>query len=163
VSKDASPTADSGAKIVCRGFPRPLFALGAAIELLHSHQPFAAYPVIAFARTLRGQIARGHYLFAIRGGTLLGYVGWAICKEEIARAWVERRYVPTPAECSEGNTIFPQTYFSRENTATFALYGALRERYDGYNVYGLRQYRDGRERRTFYRAPLPPSGADGAG
>ena len=79
--------------------------------------------------TLRGQITREHYVFGVQEARIVGYVGWALCREEIARVWLERNYAPAFDECQTGDCWVGLTYFAANRRATFALMGHIKQRY----------------------------------
>ena len=149
------PTTFAG--IVCRRFKHPIFAFGATIDLLRSHKPFRDAPFGTYSSIVRGQIARDHYVFAISGNKIVGYVGWAICEEPIAKAWTERRHAPKYNECLSGDCWVGLTYFAQSRKATFAMMGHIKRRYPGFKIYGLRRYQDGHER--FLHTGPRPKGA----
>jgi hemolysin-activating ACP:hemolysin acyltransferase len=140
--------------LVCRRFKNPTIAFGAAVDLLRSHKPFSQAAFGNYASVLRGQIAREHYVFAVQNKLVVGYVGWALCNEEVSRAWTERRHAPKYAECLSGDCWVGLTYFATSRHATFALMGHIKRRYPGYKIYGLRRYQDGRER-FLHTGPRP--------
>ena len=149
-------TASQGepAALVCRRFKNPMIAFGAAVDLLRPHKPFSEATFGTYASVLRGQIAREHYVFAVKNKLVVGYVGWALCSEEVARAWTEQRHAPTYAECLSGDCWVGLTYYATSRQVTFALMGHIKRRYPGYEIFGLRRYQDGRER-FFHTGPRP--------
>jgi hemolysin-activating ACP:hemolysin acyltransferase len=144
------------APLVCRRFKNPMIAFGAAVDLLRLYKPFRQATFGVYASVLRGQIAREHYVFAVQERLVVGYVGWALCNEEVARAWTERRHTPKYAECLSGDCWVGLTYYASSRHVTFALMGHIKRRYPGYKIYGLRRYQDGRER--FFHTGLRPTG-----
>ncbi len=161
----AGPVQPAGAatadQVVCRRFKNPLLAYGAVIDLLRTHKPFSDAPLGTYASNLRGQIAREHYVFAVRNRTIIGYVGWALCSEAVAKAWTERRHAPKYAECINGDCWVGLTYYAQSRHATFAMMGHIKRRYPGFKIYGLRRYQDGRER--FLHTGPRPKGQTAAG
>jgi hypothetical protein len=141
-------------ELVCRRFKNPMVAFGAAVDLLRSHKPFKDAAFGTYASVLRGQIAREHYVFAVQGRLVVGYAGWALCSEEIARAWTEQRYTPKYAECLNGDCWVGLSYFATNRHTTFALMGHIKGCYPGFKIYGLRRYQDGRER-FLHTGPRP--------
>jgi hypothetical protein len=131
-----------------------MVAFGAAIDLLRPHKPFSQAPFGVYASVVRGQIAREHYVFAVQERLIVGYVGWAICEEAIARAWTEQRHAPKYAQCLSGDCWVGLTYYATSRHATFAMMGHIKQRYPGYKIYGLRRYQDGRER-FLHTGPRP--------
>src|SRR5262249_58991386 len=140
-NKQAFPATSGG--VVCRRFKNPALAFGVVVDLLRPHKPFADAPFGTYASILRGQIARGHYVFAVKDGKVIGYVGWAICEEPIAKAWTQRRHAPRYAECLSGDCWVGLTYYAQSRHATFAMMGHIKRRYPGFKIYGLRRYIDG--------------------
>ncbi|MGF9761540.1 hypothetical protein AAII07_40745 [Microvirga sp. 0TCS3.31] len=61
-------------------------ALGIAATYAASHPPFGSYRADKLVGSLAGQVRRGHYLFAVRDGIMVGYAGWALCQPDIAQA-----------------------------------------------------------------------------
>ena len=54
-------------------------------------------------------VERGHYLVVLHGEQVVGYLGYALCDERIAQAWLEGRYVPTLEECRRGDVLVAMT------------------------------------------------------
>jgi hypothetical protein len=117
---DLATTRAGPADLVCRRFKNPVFAFGAAVDLLRTHKPFLEAPFGAYASVLRGQIAREHYVFAVQNRMVVGYVGWALCNEDVALAWTQRRHAPKYKECLSGDCWVGLTYYAKSLHATFA-------------------------------------------
>jgi len=122
-------------------------ALGQAVNLLRRKKPFSSYPFGRFANVLTGQIRRRHYLFTFEENIPVGYVGWALCNEEAARAWIENRQVPSFAECCDGNCWVGITFYAESPKICQAQVRHLKKLYPGYKVFGIRDYGD-REKRV---------------
>ena len=100
VRNDQRPEAGPPAHgLRCHRLSDPFVALGHAVDLLRQVQPFASFTFGAFAGTLGGQIGRGHYLFALKGNQVVGYMGWALCDGALARDRVAGGRTPTYEEC----------------------------------------------------------------
>src|SRR5205085_11896204 len=84
-------------------------ALGRIVSFLRDASPFTSYRFGAFVATVEGQIERGHYLAVLRDEEVVGYLGYALCDERIAQAWLEGRYVPTLDECRNGDVLVAMT------------------------------------------------------
>src|SRR5258706_6359466 len=151
---DLATTRIGPADLVCRCFKNPVFAFGAAVDLLRTHKPFSEAPFGAYASVLRGQIAREHYVFAVQNKLVVGYVGWALCNEDVALAWTQRQHAPKYKECLSGDCWVGLTYYANSRHATFAMMGHIKLRYPGSKSYGLRPYQDGRER-FLHTGPRP--------
>ncbi len=91
-------------------FPDPYVSYGRAVNFLRGTEPFASFQFGPFAASIAGQIERDHYLFATQDAEVVGYFGWAMCEEKVARAWVEGRYVPSFAECQSGDWVVGMTF-----------------------------------------------------
>ena len=127
----------------CRRFDDDLHAFGLAVHLLRRVEPFSGYQFGRFANVLMGQIRRKHYVFAMSAGAPVGYVGWAMCSEENARAWIARESVPTFEECLRGDCWVGITYYAANARACWALARHCRARYPGAKAFGIREYRAG--------------------
>ena len=131
----------------CR-FKDGFVAIGRAINMLRQVQPYASYKFGEFAGTLAGQIERGHYLFAVRDQQLVGYIGWALSDEAVARAWVEGRYVPSMEECKDGDYFVLMTMHASTQGVAFFLTRECRKIYPNRRVIFTRDYADQRPRRV---------------
>ena len=125
-------------------FEKESEALGCATLLLSGARPFEGMRFGGLARTLNGQIHRGHYLFAARGRKLVGYAGWALCAEEVGRAWAEGRYHLSHEESVDGNCFVGLTWYGESPRINFFLMRQCRTLYPGVKVFGRREYGDGR-------------------
>jgi len=138
-------------KLQSRRLRHPLIALGLAVELLRGKPPFSRFRFGKFASVVKGQIRRGHYLFTFRGNQPVGYMGWAVCEEHIARAWMEEGYNPTYKECMTGNTCVLITFVSPNREVTFHQIRQSRLLYPDHQIYFMREYKDGRSRKSTVR------------
>lgn len=134
----------------CRQLKDPVYALGHAVNLLRHRKPFASYHFGRLSSVLMGQIRRGHYLFTFDGERPVGYAGWALCEEQVARAWIERRHVPSFAECDGGDCVVGITFYAETTEVCRFQARWCRGLYPGAKVYGLRDY-GGRERQMRIR------------
>lgn len=129
-------------------FDDPDYALGRIVNLLRSVKPFSSYPFGRLANVLMGQIRRGHYIVATRDGVPVGYVGWAMCDEAVARKWVAGGTVPSFEQCVGGDCFVGITFYAADKETCFAQARFLRSRYPaGTRVFGIREYGT-RQRRT---------------
>lgn len=124
----------------CRQVDDPVLALGQAVNLLRRVQPFASYTFGRLANVLMGEIRRRHHVFTFDGKTPVGYAGWALCDEAIARAWIEERYVPTFAECSAGDSWVGITFYAASKEVCLLQARWCRAQYPGLKVFGIRDY-----------------------
>ena len=125
-------------------------ALGRAVNLLQRVEPFASYHFGRFSNVLQGQIRRRHYVFAIAEGRAAGYAGWALCDEEVARAWLERQRIPTMEECRDGACLLGLTFYAVDQATCRRLTRYCRTLYPGKSIFGIRD-RGGRQRMAILR------------
>ena len=124
----------------CRQLEDPVLALGQAVNVLRRVEPFASYTFGRLANVLMGEIRRRHYVFTFDAEAPVGYVGWALCDEAIARAWIEERYVPTFAECAAGDSWVGITFYATTKEACLFQARWCRAQYPGLKVFGIRDY-----------------------
>ena len=103
----------------CSRAQSDMVALGIAANMLHNSPPFDGLSAKDFIGTLLGQISRKHYVFTMRGEEILGYAGWALCSEEIGRAWAEGRYKPKYEESVDGPCVTVLTFYADTPEATW--------------------------------------------
>ena len=127
--------------------PNPNEAFGLAVIALSGVPPFSEYDFGAFGQQLFGQIHRGHYLFAVRGDRVLGYVGWGLCEEATARAWLEGERRLSSDDCAGGACVLVMTFLAAAPEVTRFLARECRVAYPDRKVVFAREYTDGRERR----------------
>ncbi len=124
----------------CRQFKNEELALGRALNLVRGVEPFRSYKFGNLSNVLMGQIKRGHYLFTLDEERLVGYVGWALCREDVAKAWVENRGVRSFKECDDGDCWVGITFFAATAQVCRFQARACRQLYPGYVAYGIRDY-----------------------
>ncbi len=120
-------------------------ALGRAVNLLQRVEPFASYHFGRFASVLQGQVRRRHYVFAVAERNPVGYAGWALCDEDVARAWLEWQRVPRMDECVDGACLLGLTFYAIDQRTCLLLSRYCRAQYPGKSVFGIRDTGD-RER-----------------
>ena len=145
----------------CRQFKDPVYALGQAVNLLRHTKPFTSYHFGRLSNVLMGQIRRKHYVFTFDGDRPVGYAGWALCEEPVARAWIENRHVPSFAECDAGDCVVGITFYAE--TTKVCLFQArwCRNLYPNAKVFGIRDY-GSRERSTQLRNRVKESSTNSA-
>lgn len=131
----------------CRLADAPM-AIGTACQFLAGREPFAGLAFGEFVKTISAQVQRGHYLFARRDLEVLGYIGWALCDEAVAREWVSGRGAPQTELCINGPVFVAITFASKEKAATRCLIRDCRRLYPGRQVMFHRYYADGRTARA---------------
>lgn len=130
----------SESDLQCRRFKDPVVAFGRAVNLLMRTEPFATYPFGRFSKVLLGQIQRRHYVFTIDGDEPVGYVGWAMCTEAVAQAWLEQQRVPRFEECRGGDCWVGITFYAATREVCFFQSRHLRQRYPDVKAMGIRDY-----------------------
>lgn len=123
-------------------------ALGLAATYVASHAPFGSYRADKLVGSLAGQIRRGHYAFAVRDGAVVGYVGWALCPPDIARAWIEQGRAPAFEQSLEGDVVVPIIVVADERTALRQLADHVRRQHGGKLYMGRRVLREANAVRT---------------
>ena len=136
----------AGPPMQCRQFKDPVMALGRATNLLMRTAPFASFEFGRFSKVLLGQIRRRHYVFTIAEGVPVGYAGWALCDEDVARAWIEERSVPSYDQCRNGNCWVGITFYAASREVCFFQARFLRRQYPGMKGMTIRD--DGVRRRA---------------
>ena len=126
----------------CRRIADDMLAFGHAANLLRRAQPFASYPFGNFAGVLMGQIRRKHYVFTVADKRVVGYAGWAMCREDVARDWVDRNIMPDFDACNRGDCLVVATFYGESRDVTFMQARHVRESHPNVKVYGRRDYSD---------------------
>lgn len=130
-------------------------ALGMAVSYLMTDPVFARLPFGQWSRVLVGQINRGHYLFAIEGEKVVGFVGWALTTKDKAEAWLTENRDVGFADSMAGDVVLINAWKASGDAANRFLVEAVRGVIRGKQaVYGKRFYRDGRTRPV--RLPVNP-------
>jgi hemolysin-activating ACP:hemolysin acyltransferase len=94
---------EDGLRLVT-GLPPPI-ALGRAVAHLMTKPAFAAAPFGHIARSLTGQVNRGHYAFVCRGRAVVGFAGWALATEPRAEAWLNGECGLADADATTGDCV----------------------------------------------------------
>jgi len=122
-------------------------ALGMAVSYLMTDPVFARLPFGQWSRVLVGQINRGHYLFAIEGEKVVGFVGWALTTKEKAEAWLTENRDIGFADSMAGEVVLINGWKASSAQAHRFLVQAMRRAArDKEMVCAKRFYRDGRVR-----------------
>lgn len=145
-SADKKASEKPPGEIECRQHPNDATSIGMVVELLHEVPPFSDMTARELTGTVIGQIRRGHYVLAVQDERVIGYVGWALASEEIAKGWAEGRHRPTYEESMDGDCVILMMWYAQSAAATRRLARFLRRLYPGYRFYG-RRMKDGRPSR----------------
>ena len=129
-----------------RGLP-PLAAFARAVGHLMTEPAFARAPFGHVARGLAGQVNRGHYAFAERGGVIVGFAGWALAEEAAAEAWLDGTRPLDGAEAATGDCVVLNFWQASSPEVTrFLVAGLTAAMPDKRRLYAKRHYPDGRTR-----------------
>lgn len=134
--------ADDDGTLVCLQPKSAVVAYASVVNLLRDVEPFSKYPFGSFATVLVSQIRRKHYVLTYRKGNEIpvGYFGWAMCTEEIAKRWIQDNYVPTHRECMSGDFFVVATFHAKSKEITRFQTRHVRGLYPNATVYGRRDY-----------------------
>lgn len=114
--------------------------LGAVLDLLSRHPPFAQYRLDRIAVAVRRQLDQGHNLAALaEDGRLFGYVGWAHALEASLENWVAGRG-PLKLASRPTGAVALTVVISAGADCIPALIGEARRRNRGVRVYFKRTY-----------------------
>jgi hypothetical protein len=125
----------------------PATAFSRAVTHLMVRPAFARAPFGHIARSLAGQVNRGHYAFACRGDAVVGFAGWARTHEPVAEAWLAGERPFGDAEAAAGDCLVLNFWQADTPEISRFLVRSLAERLPGVlRVYAKRHYPDGRMR-----------------
>jgi hemolysin-activating ACP:hemolysin acyltransferase len=150
-SPHASPRAAQETRVVAGLAPEVAF--GRACAHLMTRPAFAKAPFGHIARSLAGQVNRGHYAFAISSGRVVGFAGWALTCEAIAEAWVTGVRPFGDAEAVAGDCVVLNYWQADDPEISRLLIDHMRNALpDARRIYAKRHYPDGRIRPVRLRA-----------
>ena len=136
---------DSGFRIV-RELPREI-AFGRSVAYLMSKPVFAKAPFGHIARSLAGQVNRGHYAFVYRENAIVGFVGWALANEVLAEAWLNGQRALSGTEAENGDCVLLNFWQAETPQVSQFIIVHMREVLtDVRRIYAKRHYADGRIR-----------------
>lgn len=110
-------------------------AFGMVVDYLSRTQPFSSFELGAFAAAVRNQLGQGHHFAAMAGSEMVGYAGWLLTSDAVARAWVESNgpLLRLPAEQATAAAL--TTVAVTDPAATLRLIRGARELNKGKRVY----------------------------
>lgn len=117
-------------------------ALGLAAAYVAAHPPFGSYRADKLLGSIVGQVRRRHYAFAVRDKAIIGYVGWALCTPDVAKAWVEEGRVPSSEQYDGGEVFVPIIVIAEDQAALRHLSMHMRQKYKGKTYTGRRLSRE---------------------
>jgi hypothetical protein len=132
--QDPSDRPDSGAIRIIQ-LAGTFEAFGMVVDYLSRTTPFSNFELGAFAGAIRHQLGAGHHFAAMSGTELVGYAGWLLTSDAIARAWVESNgpLVRVPAEQATAAAL--TTVAVTDPAVTLRLMRGARELNKGKRVY----------------------------
>jgi hemolysin-activating ACP:hemolysin acyltransferase len=125
----------------------PARALGLSVSYLMTKPAFAALPFGHWSRILTGQINRRHYLIAIEGDRVVGFLGWALTNEENGELWLQGRGELSYKDSLSGDIVLINAWAAESNEITRLIFDRVRDIIHSHRkVYFKRFYPDGRVR-----------------
>jgi hypothetical protein len=125
----------------------PCVGFAESVAHLMTKPAFARAPFGHIARTLAGQVGRGHYALVKRGPRIVGLVGWALAEEAHAEAWLAGSRGVTDAEARAGDCALINCWRADDPAVSRFILARLGETLGGCRrVYAKRHYPDGRVR-----------------
>lgn len=123
----------------------PAIALGLAVNHLMTKPAFAPLRFGDWSKILVGQINREHYRFVLDANDqVVGFLGWALTRQEIAEAWVENQGSFSDADARGGNSIIFNAWSADTPKVNPFLLEAARQAAQGRDMmYFKRLYKDG--------------------
>jgi hemolysin-activating ACP:hemolysin acyltransferase len=120
-------------------------AFSRAVVHLMTRPAFARAPFGHIARTLAGQVNRGHYAFAMGVGATVGFAGWALASEDRAEAWLANARPLANAEALEGDCVVLNCWQADSpEVSRFLIERLIPTVADKRRLYAKRHYPDGR-------------------
>jgi hemolysin-activating ACP:hemolysin acyltransferase len=145
IATGAPPVAAAALRLV-NGLP-PVVALGRAVAHLMTRPAFAEASFGHVARSLTGQVNRGHYAFVCRGDAVVGFAGWALATEPLAEAWLRGERALADAEAATGDCVLLNFWQADTPEVSRFIVARLAQAMPGARrVYAKRHYPDGRVR-----------------
>jgi hemolysin-activating ACP:hemolysin acyltransferase len=118
------------------------------VSYLMTKPAFAKLQFGDWSRILVGQINRGHYRLVVDdAGEAQGFMGWALAREEHARAWAEGRRALTFEDSCSGDCMVINAFAADSTRVTRALIEEARSiGSDKTALYFKRHYKNGTTR-----------------
>jgi hypothetical protein len=148
-------------------------SLGIASHLVARLEPFASFRSADLVRTLDGQIARQHHLFALEGALegalesglegarVVGYLGWALYDAPVAARFAAGGAPPPDTQAHGKDVVWVLTAAALHPAALLALVRTVRAQHPGLRMMGVRHKASGK-RVLFDRAARGPGAGSGA-
>ncbi|MFB2552315.1 hypothetical protein [Ensifer soli] len=120
----------------------PFTALGVALHFLGQRAPFSTFKAADLVSTVDGQIRREHYLMALDGQKVAGYIGWALFDNETADRLTATGEQPSNDLAAKfakgGDAVWLLTVAATRTDALRKLLAAGRSLYPGKRILGVR-------------------------
>lgn len=140
-----SPRATPGApRLELRELASRSATIGTALQFLARRAPFRGFSAGTLVPTVAGQVTRGHYLLALEGRRVAGYLGWAMYDREDALAFARTGTAPPEDRCQGRDVVWLLTLAATERAAMDLMLAEGRRRYAGLRVMGVRHKPGGR-------------------
>lgn len=122
-------------------------ALGRAVSYLMTKPNFKDLKFGFWSRTLVGQINRKHYFLTAEGQKIVGFVGWALVNEDMAKAWLEDSSDFNSADCVNGDCMVINAWAADTDAVNRFNLRQIRHHLVGLKAaYAKRFYKNGRIR-----------------
>lgn len=122
-------------------------AAGLAMGLLMTDQAFGSQRLGEIGRLIAGQVNRKHYYFIRRNKVPTGFIGWAYCSQDAARAWAERNDPRGIGDGTTGDSVILNCWLADGKDMNSFLLGRLREEWsDKKKLFARRRYTNGASR-----------------
>lgn len=115
-------------------------AFGMVMDFLSRTESFDRFELGNIASAVRGQLASGCNLAAVRGNEVAGYLGWIYTTPELAEDWMEGRGLLKSLPRNEAAAAALTIVASVDRAATVRLIRGARELNKGVQVYFKRGY-----------------------
>ncbi len=125
----------------------PAHALGLAVSYLMNKPAFSCLPFGHWSRILVGQINRDHYLIAVKGDHIVGFLGWALTTKEKGEMWLSEQVELSFENSKTGEVFLINAWAAEANDVTRVFIKHLREiGKEQKMIYFKRLYPNGRPR-----------------
>lgn len=122
-------------------------ALGRAVSYLMTKPNFKDLKFGFWSRTLVGQINRKHYFFTAERDKIVGFIGWALVDEDMAKAWLDNSADFNSADCVNGDCMVINAWAADTEAVNRYNLREIRQHLVGLKAaYAKRFYKDGRIR-----------------
>lgn len=113
-------------------------AIGVALQFLARREPFRHFVTGTLVPTVAGQVLRGHYLLALDGLRVAGYLGWALYDQQDALTFARTGTAPPEDRCRGKDVVWLLSVAATERAALDLMLAEGRRRYAGLRVMGVR-------------------------